>query len=161
MTSDQKLPRRLFSVQPCVSFFAWRSCSSPLGTTRAADDAETLTLEGVRFRLDGIDAPEPDQPCLDSAGEVYICGRKAYEELQKFIANRVLRCDDKGPTVGIRTDASGNARSKTSICSVGWSRLVGRFHSSPMPKATGQKSDPRGTRSASLGDRQVERAQPG
>jgi endonuclease YncB( thermonuclease family) len=68
-----------------------------LGTTRAADDADTITLEGVRFRLDGIDAPELDQPCLDSAGEVYFCGRKAYEELQKFIANRALRCDDKGP----------------------------------------------------------------
>ena len=38
-----------------------------------------------------------DQPCLDSAGEVYFCGRKAYEELQKFIANRGLRCNDKGP----------------------------------------------------------------
>jgi endonuclease YncB( thermonuclease family) len=68
-----------------------------LGTTRAADDADTLTVEGVRFRLDGIDAPELDQPCLDSAGEVYFCGRKAYEELQKFIAKRELRCDDKGP----------------------------------------------------------------
>ena len=66
-----------------------------LGTTRAADDADTLTLEGVRFRLDGIDAPELDQPCLDSAGEVYFCGRKANEELRKFIANRIPRCDDK------------------------------------------------------------------
>jgi len=53
------------------------------GTSRAADDADTLTVEGVRFRLDGIDAPELDQPCLDSAGEVFFCGRKAYEELQK------------------------------------------------------------------------------
>src|SRR5262245_2024078 len=68
-----------------------------LGATRAADDADTLTHEGVRFRLDGIDAPELDQPCLDSSGEVYLCGRKAYEELRKFIANRALRCDDKGP----------------------------------------------------------------
>lgn len=65
-------------------------------TTRAADDADTLTIEGVRFRLDGIDAPELDQPCLDSAGEVYFCGRKAYEVLEKFIADRVPRCDDRG-----------------------------------------------------------------
>jgi hypothetical protein len=32
-----------------------------LGIGRAADDADTLTVEGVRFRLDGIDAPELDQ----------------------------------------------------------------------------------------------------
>jgi len=75
----------------CFAFLLVAHC-----TTRAADDADTLTIEGVRFRLDGIDAPELDQPCLDSVGEVYFCGRKAYEELQKFIANRVLRCDDKG-----------------------------------------------------------------
>ena len=76
----------------CMAFLLFA-----LGTTRAADDADTLTLEGVRFRLDGIDAPELNQPCLDSAGEVYFCGRKASEEVQKFIAGRVLRCDDKGP----------------------------------------------------------------
>ena len=76
----------------CMAFLLFA-----LGTTRAAEDADTLTLDGVRFRLDGIDGPEPDQPCLDSAGEVFFCGRKAYEELQKFIANRVLRCEDKGP----------------------------------------------------------------
>ncbi len=28
---------------------------------------------------------------------IYFCGRKAYEELQKFVANKVIRCDDKGP----------------------------------------------------------------
>jgi Staphylococcal nuclease homologue len=76
----------------CIAFLLASLCA-----TRAEDDADTLTVEGVRFRLDGIDAPEPDQPCLDSAGEVYFCGRKAYDELQKFIAHRVLRCDDKGP----------------------------------------------------------------
>ena len=37
-------------------------------------------------------------------------------------------------TVGVRTDASDNARLRTSICSVGWLRMVGRSHSSPMPK---------------------------
>lgn len=58
MTSDQELPRRLFSVQPCASFLCIAFLLVALGTTRAADDADTLTLEGVRFRLDGIDAPE-------------------------------------------------------------------------------------------------------
>ena len=68
-----------------------------LGTAYAEDDADTLTVEGARYRLDGIDAPELDQLCLNADGEVYFCGRKAYEELQKFVANKVMRCDDKGP----------------------------------------------------------------
>jgi endonuclease YncB( thermonuclease family) len=74
----------------CIAFLLLALGSS------AADDADTLTADGVRFHLDGIDAPEVDQPCLDSEGEVYLCGRKAYEELQKFIAKRALRCDDTG-----------------------------------------------------------------
>src|ERR1700741_3812096 len=66
-----------------------------LGAVNAEDDADTLTVDGSRYRLDGIDAPELDQPCLNSDGEVYLCGRKAYEELQKFVGNKVVRCDDK------------------------------------------------------------------
>ena len=49
-----------------------------LGTAYAEDDADTLTVEGARYRLDGIDAPELDQLCLNADGEVYFCGRKAY-----------------------------------------------------------------------------------
>ena len=35
-----------------------------LGTAYAEDDADTLTVEGAHYRLDGIDAPELDQPCF-------------------------------------------------------------------------------------------------
>jgi hypothetical protein len=75
-TFVKELPRRLFSVQPCVFFLCMAFLFVALGITRAADDADTLTLEGVRFRLEGIDAPEPDQLCLDSAAEVSFCDRK-------------------------------------------------------------------------------------
>ena len=39
-----------------------------------ADDADMLTIDGIRYRLDGIDAPEFDQNCLDENGELYPCG---------------------------------------------------------------------------------------
>jgi endonuclease YncB( thermonuclease family)/8-oxo-dGTP pyrophosphatase MutT (NUDIX family) len=59
-----------------------------------AEDADTLT---VAYRLDGIDAPEIDQPCLDETGAVYPCGQFAYKALKVFIAGRSFQCDDRGP----------------------------------------------------------------
>jgi endonuclease YncB( thermonuclease family) len=67
-----------------------------LGNVRA-DDADTLTIDGTRYRLDGIDAPELDQNCLDADGELYPCGQMAVQELFKFIAGRIVSCDDRGP----------------------------------------------------------------
>jgi endonuclease YncB( thermonuclease family) len=31
-----------------------------IGPSAGADDADTLTIDGTRYRLDGIDAPEYD-----------------------------------------------------------------------------------------------------
>jgi len=31
-----------------------------------ADDTDTLTVDGKKYRLDGIDAPESDQGCASS-----------------------------------------------------------------------------------------------
>lgn len=61
-----------------------------------ADDADTLTVNSMEYRLDGVDAPEMDQACLDAEGQVYLCGRAAAQALEKFIAGRAIQCDDLG-----------------------------------------------------------------
>jgi endonuclease YncB( thermonuclease family) len=53
-----------------------------------ADDADTLTVGGIRYRLDGIDAPELDQVCIDHRGNPYTCGRRALDALQDLVAGR-------------------------------------------------------------------------
>jgi endonuclease YncB( thermonuclease family) len=60
-----------------------------------AGDADTLTVGGKVYRLDGIDAPEIDQNCIDEDG-VYPCGQLAVEALDKLIADRAIHCDDLG-----------------------------------------------------------------
>ena len=62
-----------------------------------ADDADTLTVDGTLYRLDGIDAPEKDQVCLNESGSVYPCGQLAIEALDQLIADRPVRCEDLGP----------------------------------------------------------------
>jgi hypothetical protein len=42
-------------------------------------DGDTLTLHGTKYRLDGIDAPEFNQVCLDEKGQEWNCGLAARE----------------------------------------------------------------------------------
>jgi hypothetical protein len=85
-----------------------------LGTAYAEDDADTLTVEGARYRLDGIDAPELDQLCLNADGEAYFCGRKAYEELQKFVANKGHEPSKQCPTTLVVAFTASSERSVAS-----------------------------------------------
>jgi endonuclease YncB( thermonuclease family) len=71
------------------------------GSSRAADaiirDGDTIQLAGVTFRLDGIDAPEFDQTCIDDHAEPWTCGVEARDQLANLIAKRGVHCDDLGP----------------------------------------------------------------
>jgi endonuclease YncB( thermonuclease family) len=59
-------------------------------------DGDTLTVDGTTCRLDGIDASELNQICLDEKRQEWKCGLTARDALAKLIANRTIRCDDKG-----------------------------------------------------------------
>jgi endonuclease YncB( thermonuclease family) len=60
-------------------------------------DGDTLQLDRTTYRLDGIDAPEIDQTCLDEHGEVWPCGVSARDRLSAHIGDRAVRCEDRGP----------------------------------------------------------------
>ena len=62
----------------------------------AVTDGDTFRLDRTIYRLDGIDAPEIDQTCLDQGGEVWPCGVAARDRLSAYIGSRAVRCDDKG-----------------------------------------------------------------
>src|SRR6478735_707722 len=59
-------------------------------------DGDTLILSGIPYRLDGIDAPETDQVCLNEKRNVWACGLEARDQLSKFVRKRDVRCDSKG-----------------------------------------------------------------
>jgi endonuclease YncB( thermonuclease family) len=60
-------------------------------------DGDTLTLRGTKYRLDGIDAPEFNQVCLDEKGQEWNCGLAARDALFKLIETCAVQCEDKGP----------------------------------------------------------------
>jgi endonuclease YncB( thermonuclease family) len=59
-------------------------------------DGGTLLLGEVTFRLDGIDAPEFDQMCIDEHADAWACGVEARDHLVTLIGDRDIRCEDLG-----------------------------------------------------------------
>jgi endonuclease YncB( thermonuclease family) len=73
------------------------SSSAGWGTEATIKDGDTLQLAGVTYRLDGIDAPEFDQICIDDHAEPWTCGVEARDQLVNLIGKRGVRCEDLGP----------------------------------------------------------------
>jgi endonuclease YncB( thermonuclease family) len=62
-----------------------------VGTAWVAD-GDSVEVSGTRIRLEGIDAPELDQTCLDPDGRSWSCGRTAAQELRAHVRGRELTC---------------------------------------------------------------------
>jgi endonuclease YncB( thermonuclease family) len=60
-------------------------------------DGDTIQLGDVAFRLEGIDAPEFDQICIDDHADPWTCGIEARDQLTRLVGGREVRCDDLGP----------------------------------------------------------------
>ena len=48
-------------------------------------------------RLDGVDAPELDQICIDDHADPWSCGVEARDQLTKLIAGRAVQSMKEGP----------------------------------------------------------------
>lgn len=55
-------------------------------------DGDTLDLGGTRYRINGIDAPEMAQRCLDGSGRIWACGAAARVMLNALTDGKRVRC---------------------------------------------------------------------
>lgn len=67
-------------------------------------DGDTLVVDGMRFDLFALDAPEPEQVC-EADGKLWACGEDAARVLSCIIAGRLVSCK------AIGTNAEGVALS--------------------------------------------------
>jgi endonuclease YncB( thermonuclease family) len=79
-------------------------------------DGDTLTIGAAKIRLQGIDAPETDQVCLNAGGQQWTCGLEARDRLAGHIAGREIRC------VSTAIDVYGR---ELALCSVAGEDLNG------------------------------------
>ncbi len=86
------------------------------GTAHAASamvrDGDTIQLGDVAYRLDGADAPELDQVCIDDHADPFACGLDAREQLNKLIGGRSVHCDDLGADRTFRNRRLGICRAE-------------------------------------------------
>jgi endonuclease YncB( thermonuclease family) len=75
------------------------ACAQTLTGTATITDADTIVVGGETIRLQGVDAPETDQICLDSRGAVWNCGIDARDRLIRHIGSRQTSCVTNGKDV--------------------------------------------------------------
>jgi endonuclease YncB( thermonuclease family) len=75
-------------------------------------DGGTIEIADTTYRLDGIDAPELDQICVDDHADPWTCGMEARDRLAKLIGKRDVRCRDLG------ADATSHGKRRIGICTV-------------------------------------------
>lgn len=82
---------------PIFSLLCALLLASPAQAAEAiVRDGHTIQLGDITYRLDGIDAPELDQICIDDHADPWSCGLDARDQLTKLINRRAIRCDDLG-----------------------------------------------------------------
>jgi endonuclease YncB( thermonuclease family) len=89
------------AVTPSIFFLAVLGLLAAAGpgfaATATVRDANSIQLGETVYRLDGVDAPELDQMCIDDHADPWTCGLDARDQLTKLIGGRSVRCDDVGP----------------------------------------------------------------
>jgi endonuclease YncB( thermonuclease family) len=91
-----------FSVRSFVLILAVLSASEGRAASATAGDGATIRAAGVTYRLDGIDAPELDQMCIDEHADAWACGVEARDQLARLIGSRQVRCEDLGADAAYR-----------------------------------------------------------
>ena len=81
------------------------SAADLIGVPRIID-GDTVEISGVKVRLEGIDAPETDQFCLDDKSQPRECGKGVRYQLIKKSAGRSWTCRVSGQDVFHRSLAS-------------------------------------------------------
>lgn len=76
--------------------FAGAERSSANDTTPTIVDADTIYLNGDKIRLEGVDAPETDQTCLNAESQAFKCGLEARRALEARFGNRSWTCRPSG-----------------------------------------------------------------
>lgn len=73
----------------------------------SAISGDTLKVAGRTLRLDGIEAPEPRQRCLNGAGRSWDCAGAATQALAGKIKSKLVRCE---------ISSAGDGREARGVC---------------------------------------------
>ena len=116
------LARSVFGTnasRPCA-------CGDVIAGAARIVDGDTLAIGDVKIRLEGIDAPETDQVCLDAHAAKWACGVVARDRLIAHIDGWLIECSRLELIGMVALSRSAVLQVKTST--PGWAE-AGRSHS--------------------------------
>ena len=111
-------------------------------------DTFHFVRRGERVRLEGVDAPEAQQRCLDPAEKQYNCGQSAREALMGFIGSRPVRCKGSergrfGRLIAVCYHADGTDLNEW-LVSQGWALAYRRYSKRYIPQEETARRERRG-----------------
>ncbi len=109
LSNFHALPKSVFIVLLSLTIPVSANAAGMTGPVQVID-GDTLRIGDVEFGLYGIDAPELEQTCKTSKGEVQRCGDMARQSLTSLLRGRKVVCNDIIP------DPDGNP---SAMCYVG------------------------------------------
>jgi endonuclease YncB( thermonuclease family) len=123
---------RLLITTLCLFVSAHICFASPIRGVPRVVDADTVYIGSTKIRFSGIDAPETEQICLDSAGKNWNCGIDAKQRLEEFSHGREWTCelsgqDVYGRSLGVCTVAGENV--SRWLVRHGWALAFRRYSS--------------------------------
>ncbi len=86
-------------------------------------DGSHLEVTGRRFKIYGIDAPDPDQTCEDKQGKDYPCGIEARRTLAQLVQGSEVSCQPRGPNQlneTLATCSAGETDLAQALVAAGW-----------------------------------------
>lgn len=100
-------------------------------------DADTIEVGRQRIWLDGIDAPESSQTCLDGQNRSWRCGQKAAMALSDLLGRHHLRCLVTGEDRYQRqlaTCSLGDTEINSWLVRSGWAMAYRRYSRRYLPE---------------------------
>jgi hypothetical protein len=116
---------RTFCVLAFLTIASSAEAETISGIPRVVD-GDTLVVGATKIRLEGIDAPETDQVCLNAKGDHWTCGIEARDRLQAHIEGQVVVCLSNSTDIYQRSLAT---------CSHRGEDLNGWMDRGPLPRA--------------------------
>ncbi|MGO6982528.1 thermonuclease family protein [Rhizobium leguminosarum] len=81
-----------------TGFIGVCSPASAAGALRVID-GDTIVLNEVTIRLNGIDAPEAGQTCASAQGGDWPCGKTAIAAMERMVTSGNVVCDNRGTEI--------------------------------------------------------------
>lgn len=84
-----------------ITMFRWMAAflciglSGPAAAELVLIDGDTLEIDGTRYRINAIDAPEYGQKCPRVGGGTWNCGEASLDALQRLVSGQAVTCAER------------------------------------------------------------------